>query len=334
MLDHAGVSLPAAREAPWDLPATAAPDAGPPVFRGLGSGQELFLLPGGSVALCDRDGIHLCDPLDWLALPAEGARGLRGDLARSLYPALAHCPDGVSALTGLPDAALAQSASLVPSGTRLPRAPRCWARLETPALALWTPCGAVLWRYAPAPPPLGLAVALLGRVLRPRAAPIAARPAAPVARQVSLCRSAGLDPEALAQALAAIPGVFAEDHAIPSGHALAPHAVQAVLRAQPGRALLFGAGLNTRTVARLASARGPDMRALEGGGWSIVPPAGPAELYALAWRVSAAAGQPVLAAAPAWGFCQRVDAAGLDEAGNASWFGMGAGLDELAELVG
>ena len=44
------------------------------------------------------------------------------------------------------------------------------------------------------------------------------------------------------------------------------------------------------------------------------------------------AGGSVIAAAPCWGFCHRIAANGR-EAGNAAWFGMGAGLDELDSSV-
>ena len=54
----------------------------------------------------------------------------------------------------------------------------------------------------------------------------------------------------------------------------------------------------------------------------------PVELYCLANGIAYAAGSTVTAVAPCWGLCHRVTIAG-EEAGNASWFGMGAGLDEL-----
>jgi hypothetical protein len=338
MLDHAGFAVPATREAPWNLPEPAAPAARPPASCGLASCPELFLLPGGSVALRDPDGTHLCDPHDWLTLPAGEARGLRSELARTRHLTLSHHAEGVAAFAGAAEAAFAQSVALLPAGTRLPGARHRSMRLDGPALALWTPSGVVLWRFAPAPPSLRLAVALLGQVVRPEAPPIAPLLAAAVESHAPLCVSAGLDPQALALALAALPGVFAEDHATPPGHALVPAEVAAPLRAHPGRALLFCAGIGAREVLRLrrslASTRPSDVPGSAGCGMLIDPPAGPAELYALAWHASAEAGQTVLAAAPCWGFCHRVDATGQDEAGNAAWFGMGADLDELAELVG
>ena len=71
-------------------------------------------------------------------------------------------------------------------------------------------------------------------------------------------------------------------------------------------------------------------RAGDGGriGVLIEPQPAPSELYTLAADIAKEAGGGVLAAAPCWGFCHRVAADGR-EAGNAAWFGMGAGLDEL-----
>ena len=57
-------------------------------------------------------------------------------------------------------------------------------------------------------------------------------------------------------------------------------------------------------------------------------PASPVDLYTLAHDVAAMTGVRVIAVAPAWGFCHRVAPSG-EESGNAGWFGMGAGLDEV-----
>jgi len=57
----------------------------------------------------------------------------------------------------------------------------------------------------------------------------------------------------------------------------------------------------------------------------------PADLYALAYGAAASTEASVLAAAPCWGFCHRLDPEG-GEIGNASWFGLGPGLDELDAL--
>ena len=75
-------------------------------------------------------------------------------------------------------------------------------------------------------------------------------------------------------------------------------------------------------------------RAGDGGriGVLIEPQPAPSELYTLAADIAKEVGGGVLAAAPCWGFCHRVAADGR-EAGNAAWFGMGAGLDELDSSV-
>lgn len=56
--------------------------------------------------------------------------------------------------------------------------------------------------------------------------------------------------------------------------------------------------------------------------------AAPADLYGLADRMAYEGEATVTVSAPASGFCHRIDRLG-QEAGNAAWFGMGAGLDEM-----
>jgi hypothetical protein len=75
-------------------------------------------------------------------------------------------------------------------------------------------------------------------------------------------------------------------------------------------------------------------RAGEGGriGVLLEPQLAPLELYTLAADIAKEAGSGVLAVAPCWGFRHRIAANGW-EAGNAAWFGMGAGLDELDPSV-
>jgi hypothetical protein len=72
----------------------------------------------------------------------------------------------------------------------------------------------------------------------------------------------------------------------------------------------------------------------EGGRVGVLfePRLAPVGLYTLAAELAREVGGTVVAAAPCWGFCHRVTAHGR-EAGNASWFGMGVGLDELDLLV-
>jgi hypothetical protein len=54
----------------------------------------------------------------------------------------------------------------------------------------------------------------------------------------------------------------------------------------------------------------------------------PADLYVLADQLAAEGGATVTVSAPDWGLRHRIGHDG-QEAGNAAWFGMGAGLDEL-----
>lgn len=66
----------------------------------------------------------------------------------------------------------------------------------------------------------------------------------------------------------------------------------------------------------------------------IIPSAAtcPADLYAIAHGLTAGANATVVISAPCWGLCHQI-ASDFSEAGNAGWFGMGAGLDELDIVV-
>jgi hypothetical protein len=68
-------------------------------------------------------------------------------------------------------------------------------------------------------------------------------------------------------------------------------------------------------------------------GLAIPTPSSPVELYVLALEVARTTGGRVIAVAPDWGFCHRIAPNG-EESGNAGWFGMGAGLDEVEIISG
>ena len=61
-------------------------------------------------------------------------------------------------------------------------------------------------------------------------------------------------------------------------------------------------------------------------------PTAPVDLYRLGSDLLGGV-RAVTMAAPCWGFCHHVTSSGI-EAGNATWFGMGPGLDELDLLIG
>ncbi len=62
-------------------------------------------------------------------------------------------------------------------------------------------------------------------------------------------------------------------------------------------------------------------------------PTHPLALYRLADRIARRLATPVLAVAPGWGFCHQADPTGLQDTGNAAWFGLGIDLDELDEAT-
>jgi hypothetical protein len=66
---------------------------------------------------------------------------------------------------------------------------------------------------------------------------------------------------------------------------------------------------------------------------AIPTPTSPLDLYALTHEVALVSRARIIAVAPDWGFCHRI-APGGEESGNASWFGMGVGLDEVDDLLG
>lgn len=66
---------------------------------------------------------------------------------------------------------------------------------------------------------------------------------------------------------------------------------------------------------------------------AIPTPTSPLELYALTHEVTLVSRARIIAVAPGWGFCHRIEPDG-EEAGNAGWFGMGVGLDEVDDVLG
>jgi hypothetical protein len=114
----------------------------------------------------------------------------------------------------------------------------------------------------------------------------------------------------------------------------ARRAIQALRRAAGGlRAILVDAALtecplDSDAAAFMALQAGPQGRL----GMLLAPPAEPAELCGLAATLAEETGGTAFAASPCWGFCQRIGPDG-QQAGNAGWFGMGAGLDELDDIM-
>jgi hypothetical protein len=68
-------------------------------------------------------------------------------------------------------------------------------------------------------------------------------------------------------------------------------------------------------------------------GVAIPTPVSPLDLYALTHEVALVSQARIIAVAPGWGFCHRIGPDG-EESGNAGWFGMGVGLDEVNDLCG
>jgi hypothetical protein len=171
----------------------------------------------------------------------------------------------------------------------------------------------------------------------------------------------------IAKALAVVPACFVADPAALAGtpppiwrHAMAYIREQAYPRAllaldeladpvrairalrdtvEHGEVIAFGenneilpggpAALSGDTALFLARQAGPRGRL----GVIVPTPISPPDLYMLADEVASAAGGRVIAVAPCWGFCHRIGPDG-SEAGNAGWFGMGAGLDEADLVIG
>ncbi len=68
-------------------------------------------------------------------------------------------------------------------------------------------------------------------------------------------------------------------------------------------------------------------------GVAIPTPVSPLDLYAMTHEVALVSQARIIAVAPGWGFCHRIGPDG-EESGNAGWFGMGVGLDEVNDLCG
>jgi len=89
------------------------------------------------------------------------------------------------------------------------------------------------------------------------------------------------------------------------------------------------AALHSDTALFLARQAGPNGRLAV----AVPTPISPVDLYLMADEVSRSTGGRVIAVAPCWGFCHRIGSDGT-ETGNAGWFGMGAGLDEVDLILG
>jgi hypothetical protein len=95
-------------------------------------------------------------------------------------------------------------------------------------------------------------------------------------------------------------------------------------------AALPGSPVRLHSDAAMFLAR--NIRARDRLGLAVPTPASPVDLYALEHNAADVTGARITAIAPCWGFCHRIDADG-EECGNAGWFGMGAGLDEMDVLL-
>ena len=99
---------------------------------------------------------------------------------------------------------------------------------------------------------------------------------------------------------------------------------------QDGEIVLGGpVALHSDAALFLARSAGPLGRL----GVTIPTPVSPLDLYALTHEIALVSRARILAVAPAWGFCHRIGPNGK-ESGNAGWFGMGVGLDEVDTLLG
>lgn len=100
--------------------------------------------------------------------------------------------------------------------------------------------------------------------------------------------------------------------------------------AEDGDTVLGGpVALHSDAALFLARSAGPLGRL----GVTIPAPVSPLELYALTHEIALVSWARIIAVAPAWGFCHRIGSDG-EESGNAGWFGMGVGLDEVDDLLG
>jgi hypothetical protein len=99
---------------------------------------------------------------------------------------------------------------------------------------------------------------------------------------------------------------------------------------QDGEIVLGGpVALHSDAALFLARSAGPLGRL----GVTIPTPVSPLNLYALTHEVALVSRARIIAVAPGWGFCHRIGPNGK-ESGNAGWFGMGVGLDEVDDLLG
>ncbi len=162
----------------------------------------------------------------------------------------------------------------------------------------------------------------------------------------------------LSDALSLLPACFDADPAVHVGMAHLPWSAS-VPAQQPGTALLGLAPLGppARTISLLRSLLDGTAAIFRRDGAAVplasdaalflarrqetdptlglrLPlPADPLALYGLADRLACRLATPVLAVAPDWGFSHQADPTGVQEFGNAAWFGLGLDLDDLDDAT-
>jgi hypothetical protein len=125
--------------------------------------EGLLVLPGGAVAWRNGESVLVCDPSSSVGVTTSAA-ALRGAvLGQSGTFFIQHGKNGLQ--LGHDSAFPAQSATLAPRASLYADILPAVAEWRGPAMIQWQASGATIWEMVPAPPPLSLAVSLVGEVL-------------------------------------------------------------------------------------------------------------------------------------------------------------------------
>jgi hypothetical protein len=129
--------------------------------------QGLLVLPGGALAWRDDESVLVCDPASSVGVTTsrEALQRAVSDQSGTFF--IQHGKNGLQ--LGRDPAFSGQSATWAPSASLYADILPALAEWRGPAMIHWQDGGAAVWEMVPAPPPLALAVSLVGEALEPEA---------------------------------------------------------------------------------------------------------------------------------------------------------------------
>jgi hypothetical protein len=129
--------------------------------------QGLLVLPGGALAWREGESVLVCDPASSVGVTTsrEALQAAVSDQFGTLF--IQHGKNGLQ--LGRDSVFSGQSVAWVPRASLYADILPALAEWRGPAMIHWQDSGAAVWEMVPAPPPLALAVSLVGEALEPEA---------------------------------------------------------------------------------------------------------------------------------------------------------------------